>query len=121
MVCGLMPCTRYGISAPVILSKSSETKVSTLATQSGKQKILIAELDLNNPRYINPPSKGGFGLDGQWTDEFHHALHAVVTGETNGYYEDFGEVTIWQKLSVIHMSIRVNIHPTGKNISEHCL
>jgi maltooligosyltrehalose trehalohydrolase len=68
-------------------------KVSTLATQSGKQKILIAELDLNNPRYINPPSKSGFGLDGQWTDEFHHALHAVVTGETNGYYEDFGEVT----------------------------
>ena len=59
---------------------------------SRTKKVLIAELDLNNPRYINPPSKGGYGLNGQWVDEFHHAVHAVVTGETNGYYEDFGTI-----------------------------
>jgi maltooligosyltrehalose trehalohydrolase len=66
------------------------SKVKTLETQSGRHKVLIAEFDLNNPRYISSPSKGGFGLDGQWMDEFHHAIHAVTTDETNGYYEDFG-------------------------------
>lgn len=64
--------------------------VAALEEDSGCRKVLIAELDLNNPRYINPAERGGFGMDGQWIDEFHHALHSLVTGETNGYYEDFG-------------------------------
>jgi maltooligosyltrehalose trehalohydrolase len=68
-------------------------KVAALEEQRGRKKILIAEFDLNNPRYIDPPSKGGYGLDGQWVDEFHHALHAIVTDEKNGYYEDFGDVS----------------------------
>jgi maltooligosyltrehalose trehalohydrolase len=68
-------------------------KVVAVEKKCGAKKILIAEFDLNNPRYIDFPSKGGYGLDGQWIDEFHHALHAVVTGETNGYYEDFGNVS----------------------------
>lgn len=67
-----------------------QTKVKALERQTGRKKILIAELDLNNPKYISSPTKGGYGLDGQWIDEYHHALHAVATGETNGYYEDFG-------------------------------
>jgi len=57
-----------------------------------RKKELIAELDLNDPRYINPPGKGGYGLDGQWVDEFHHALHVLLTGEKNAYYEDFGDI-----------------------------
>lgn len=61
------------------------------------KKELIAELDLNDPRYINPPSKGGYGLDGQWIDEFHHALRALMTGETNAYYEDFGQIAQLEK------------------------
>jgi maltooligosyltrehalose trehalohydrolase len=65
-------------------------QVRYLEQKSGRKKVLIAELDLNDPRYISPMEKGGYGLDGQWIDEFHHALHAVITGETNGYYEDFG-------------------------------
>jgi maltooligosyltrehalose trehalohydrolase len=65
-------------------------QVRKLEQQTGRQKVLIAELDLNNPRYITPIEKGGYGMDGQWIDEFHHALHAVITGEINGYYEDFG-------------------------------
>jgi maltooligosyltrehalose trehalohydrolase len=69
-----------------------QQKVARLEKKTGRKKILIAEFDLNNPRYINPSEKGGYGLDGQWVDEFHHALHAMVTGEVNGYYEDFGEV-----------------------------
>jgi maltooligosyltrehalose trehalohydrolase len=66
-------------------------KVKELEPQTGCKKILIAEFDLNNPRYISPPPRGGYGLDGQWIDEFHHSLHALVTGEVDGYYEDFGE------------------------------
>jgi maltooligosyltrehalose trehalohydrolase len=61
------------------------------------KKVLIAEIDLNDPRYIDPPEKGGYGLDGQWVDEFHHALRALLTGETNAYYEDFGEIAHLEK------------------------
>jgi maltooligosyltrehalose trehalohydrolase len=68
-------------------------KVRKLEKKTGKKKILIAEFDLNNPRYINPPEEGGYGLDGQWIDEFHHALHSLATGEVNGYYEDFGTLS----------------------------
>jgi maltooligosyltrehalose trehalohydrolase len=66
-------------------------KAKALGAHLGCRKILIAEFDLNNPRYISPPAKGGYGLDGQWIDEFHHALHALATGEVDGYYEDFGD------------------------------
>jgi maltooligosyltrehalose trehalohydrolase len=53
---------------------------------------LIAESDLNDTRFIRSQELYGYGLDGQWCDEFHHALHAYLTGERHGYYEDFGEV-----------------------------
>ena len=66
-------------------------KTNDLQVRSGSEKVLIAEFDLNNPRYITGKSRGGYGLDGQWVDEFHHALHSLVTGERDGYYEDFGE------------------------------
>ncbi|MGN6495600.1 MAG: malto-oligosyltrehalose trehalohydrolase [Agriterribacter sp.] len=74
-----------------------QTKVSDLEKATGRKKILIAEFDLNNPKIIAPPETGGSGLAGQWNDEFHHALHAVITGETNGYYEDFGSVELLAK------------------------
>lgn len=66
-------------------------KTRELEQQTGRRKVLIAEFDLNNPRYVLPLDQGGFGLDGQWVDEFHHALHTLVTGEVDGYYEDFGD------------------------------
>ncbi|WP_431216708.1 malto-oligosyltrehalose trehalohydrolase [Puia sp. P3] len=76
-------------------------QLKDLADDAGRRcncpKILIAESDLNDPRYIDPPAKGGYGLDGQWTDEFHHALRALMTGETNAYYEDFGSITHLEK------------------------
>lgn len=50
---------------------------------------LIAESDLNDPRLIRPVEKGGYQLDAQWSDDFHHALHARLTGENIGYYGDF--------------------------------
>ena len=51
---------------------------------------VIAESDLGDPRVIRPPGQGGWGCDAQWADDFHHSLHALLTGERDGYYADFG-------------------------------
>jgi len=53
---------------------------------------LIAESNQNDPRLITPRQGGGFGLDAVWNDDFHHALHAALTGERAGYYADFGSL-----------------------------
>ncbi|HEY7024727.1 MAG TPA: malto-oligosyltrehalose trehalohydrolase [Candidatus Limnocylindrales bacterium] len=58
----------------------------------GRSKVIIAESDLNDPRLIRPLDQGGYGLDAQWSDDFHHALFTVLTGEDNGYYADFGTI-----------------------------
>jgi maltooligosyltrehalose trehalohydrolase len=65
-------------------------EVAELASEVGRPLHLIAESDLNDPRVIRAGEVGGWGLDAQWSDDLHHALHAVLTHETNGYYEDFG-------------------------------
>ncbi len=59
------------------------------AEKLGRRIYVIAESDLNDPRIIRPATAGGFGIDGQWTDDFHHALHALLTKEESGYYQDF--------------------------------
>ncbi len=51
---------------------------------------VIAESDLNDTRIVRAPEAGGMGMDAQWSDDFHHSLHALVTGERSGYYGDFG-------------------------------
>ncbi len=56
----------------------------------GRRVHLVAESDLNDPRIIRPRATGGFGFDAQWNDDFHHALHSLLTGERDGYYRDFG-------------------------------
>ncbi len=62
------------------------------AARLGRQAHLFAETDLNDaPRFLRSPADGGYGLDGHWTDDFHHAVHALITGESNGYYEDFAD------------------------------
>jgi maltooligosyltrehalose trehalohydrolase len=65
-------------------------EVRTLGAQIGRRLVLIPESDLNDPRLLRPNEQGGFGLDAQWSDDFHHALHALLTGEADGYYSDFG-------------------------------
>ncbi len=62
------------------------------AGRLGRQVVVILESDLNDVRMINPPEIGGYGLDAQWNDDFHHALHTLLTGERNGYYQDFGGI-----------------------------
>jgi maltooligosyltrehalose trehalohydrolase len=56
----------------------------------GRPLAVIAESDLNDPRLLWPVARGGYGMDAQWSEDFHHALHAALTGERNGYYADFG-------------------------------
>lgn len=58
----------------------------------GRKIYVIAESDLNDARTVNPPEIGGYGMDVQWNDDFHHALHALLTGENRGYYQDFGRL-----------------------------
>jgi maltooligosyltrehalose trehalohydrolase len=67
-------------------------EVRQLESQLGRRLSLIAESDLNDPRLLRPRERGGFALDAQWSDDFHHALHAVLTGERAGYYADFGSL-----------------------------
>ncbi len=78
----------YDFSATHIL-KELAFSVQTQAARLNRQVAVIAESDLNDTRVIDPPAHGGFGFDGQWNDDFHHALRVVLTGEQRGYYEDF--------------------------------
>jgi maltooligosyltrehalose trehalohydrolase len=63
-----------------------------VAGRSRRAVHVIAESDLNDPRLLLPPGRGGYGLDAQWADDFHHAIHTCLSGERNGYYADFGEI-----------------------------
>ena len=67
-------------------------EVNDLEAHLGRHLVLIAESDLNDPRVVRVPEMGGFGLDAQWSDDIHHSLHAALTGEKSGYYEDFGSL-----------------------------
>ena len=66
--------------------------VHRFAHESLRTVAVIAESDLNEARIVRSGEFGGYGLDAQWSDDFHHALHTVLTGESAGYYEDFGAV-----------------------------
>ncbi len=72
-------------------------EVDALATATGRSIVLIAETDMNNPRLITAREAGGYGMTGQWNDDFHHAVHAAVTGERQGYYGDFGSMAALAK------------------------
>jgi len=76
-------------SATHILEAMSSA-AKTWSAEVRRPLTLIGECDLNDPSYITPAREGGLGLHGQWTDEFHHALRTHMTGETRGYYADFG-------------------------------
>ncbi len=67
-------------------------EVHALEGQSGRHAVVIAESDLNDPRVVRAREAGGYGMDAQWSDDFHHALVTVLTGDRTGYYSDFGEI-----------------------------
>ena len=63
------------------------------AARAGRTVHVIAESNQNDVRLIRSRERGGYGLDGVWNDDFHHSVHALLTGERDGYYLDFGEPT----------------------------
>ncbi|HEX2177460.1 MAG TPA: malto-oligosyltrehalose trehalohydrolase [Nocardioidaceae bacterium] len=65
------------------------TVVDDLAAELDRPLWLIAESDRNDPRTVTPRDEGGLGLHAQWADDVHHALHVLLTGETQGYYAAF--------------------------------
>lgn len=73
----------------VHLLEELSTAVDALAASVGRPLFLIAESDRNDPRTTDPREAGGLGVHAQWNDDFHHALHAAVTGESQAYYADF--------------------------------
>ena len=78
----------YDFSASHILEELA-LAVHRQAGRLGRQVFVIAESDLNDTRIIDPLTYGGYGLDAQWNDDFHHALRVVLAGERAGYYQDF--------------------------------
>lgn len=86
-----------GRGHPHLLAELSAA-VERLSGELGRPLPLIAESDLNDPILIEPRADGGYGLDGQWDDDVHHALHALLTGERQGYYADFGSLTVLAKV-----------------------
>ncbi len=81
----------YDTGARHFLTELSQ-EVDKLSMQLSKKFYLIAESDLNDARVILSRKEGGHGMDAQWSDDFHHSLHALLTGERQGYYTDFGEI-----------------------------
>ena len=69
---------------------SGET--ADLSAQVGRPLGLVAESDLNDAAMVTATSEAGMGMTAQWSDDFHHALHALLTGERQGYYSDFGDL-----------------------------
>jgi maltooligosyltrehalose trehalohydrolase len=78
----------YDFSARHIIQELAE-QVEKLNERTGRKHYLIAESALNDSRYITGIKAGGYGLDAQWNDDFHHGIHALATEEKKGYYFDF--------------------------------
>jgi maltooligosyltrehalose trehalohydrolase len=82
----------FDFSANHVLAQL-QAEVQALAQRLGRRVDVIAESDLNDSRVLLPPEKGGHNLDGQWSDDFHHSVHTLLTGEKTGYYADFGKLS----------------------------
>lgn len=76
--------------SPLHILAEIQENVQQLAAEQGRRVCVIAETDENDRRDVLPRAAGGFGMDAVWSDDFHHAVHAYLTGEREGYYQDFG-------------------------------
>src|SRR5690606_7692222 len=79
------------LSATHVLAQMAQ-EVDELSARLGRHFVLIAESGLNDPRIVLPEIGGGYALHSQWSDDIHHAIHAALTGERSGYYEDYGSI-----------------------------
>jgi len=78
--------------SPLNILEQLALEVDELGADLHRETFLIAESDANDPRLVRSRDVGGHGLDGVWSDDWHHALHGVLTGERAGYYQDFGSL-----------------------------
>ncbi|GAA1903707.1 malto-oligosyltrehalose trehalohydrolase [Nocardioides lentus] len=85
-------------SSPVHLLEEMAVEVAALSAHQRRPLTLIAESDLNDTRMVTPREGGGRGLDAQWSDDYHHAVHVALTGETSGYYADFEPLSALAKV-----------------------
>jgi maltooligosyltrehalose trehalohydrolase len=81
----------FDASAFPFLAELSK-EADALADRTGRIISLVAESDLNDTRVLRSRCEGGFGMPSQWSDDFHHSVHTLLTGEHSGYYEDFGGI-----------------------------
>jgi maltooligosyltrehalose trehalohydrolase len=79
----------FDSSQPHILQEFA-SRVHELGKQLGREVSMVAESDANDAKLARPPERGGYGYDGVWSDDFHHAVHGVLTHERDGYYQDYG-------------------------------
>lgn len=79
-------------ASPLHILRELNDSAQRLARRIGRIVSVVAESDLNDRRVIDPVRKKGYGLAGQWSDDFHHCVHTLLTGEQNGYYADFGSL-----------------------------
>jgi maltooligosyltrehalose trehalohydrolase len=110
----------------VNLLEQLATEVESLSTHVGRPLSLIAESDLNDPKLITGREAGGYGLQAQWDDDVHHALHALLTGERQGYYGDFGSLECLETVleaAFFHAgtwsSFRRRVH--GRPVNRHTM
>lgn len=80
-------------SSPEHLLSAIARCVRDVGIEAGRTTVVIGETDQNDPRLVRPAAEAGIGLDGIWSDCFHHGVHAYLTGENVGYYRDFGQVS----------------------------
>ena len=80
-------------SSPHLLAELADA-VGAWEEETGRPLALIAESDRNQPSTVTPTAAGGLGMDMQWADDVHHAVHAWITGERTGYYGDFGDTEV---------------------------
>lgn len=85
-------------TSEVHLLAELSSRVAALSAEVGRPLLLIAESDLNDPIMFTDQGDGGYGLDGQWDDDVHHALHSLLSGERQGYYKDFGSLSALAKV-----------------------
>lgn len=79
-------------SSAVHILEQLAAEVHDFAAHAGRQVHVIAESDLGDPRIVASREAWGLGCDAEWNDDFHHALHAALTGERRGYYQDYGAI-----------------------------
>lgn len=86
----------FDFSARPFLKELKE-RADAYSGESGRRFYLIAESDLNDPVILRDSALYGYGLDAGWCEDFHHSLHALLTGESAGYYADFGDIAHFAK------------------------